>query len=275
MKNQQNYLDILKDHASWLIPIFITLATAIGYFITYKSEEGFCYQFGIPTDLIQLSISSILFWISRLIIYIVVTFVVWFTYHEYIDKPIGKASAFWEFPLSVLGFCLFSCIFYILLSWGVWAEWNWLFFMLIFAFVISIVPSIIAKCRSKTNIQKNKDLKSDLLEKPANVPTNISKTTISYLKILAFTAIFIIFINSISSSLGQAQAKHQTQYFTISKPQYFAVLRIYGDNLVCKPLVKTIDTDNVTWKLSGNITIVNVSEASELILEDTGTLTED
>jgi|WetSurMetagenome_2_1015567.scaffolds.fasta_scaffold168715_2 hypothetical protein len=274
MGEEKKIVEVFKNHVSWLIPIFLTLATAIGYFITYKSEEGFCYQFGIPTYLIQLSISSILFWITKLIIYIVVTFVIWFIYHEIVYINFGKTSDFWKFPLSVLGFCLFSCIFYILLSWGVWAEWNWLFFMLIFAFVISIVPSIIAKCRSKKD-KKHTDLKSGLVEKPANATTNNSKTTISYLKILAFTAIFIMFINSISSSLGEAQAKHQTEYFTISKPQYFAVLRIYGDDLVCKPLNIPNNSTNSSYELSGNLTLFQLNDNTELILTNTGVLKND
>jgi hypothetical protein len=158
------------------------------------------------------------------------------------------------------------------LFWGIWAEMKVLLLMLLSAFVLSVISSIIHKYKPNKGLQKNKDAKSDVIRKPAHENISSGYTTNIYLRIFALSAIFLFILNSVSSSLGEAQAKQQIQYLTISKPQYLVVLRMYGDNFICQPLMKTIDSNNATWILSGNITVVKSSDASELVLEDTGSL---
>jgi len=252
MNEKPPTIQFIRENIAWIIPVAISILTAMGYALAYLFEVGFCNQCGIPTNLIQVGLSNVLSCAFRLIIVLGLTWIIWYAYlfNQIKHAPNKLRSTLY----LIVGLC-FPLIIYIITYEDMWKEWISQLIAVFTVAIIFISYELIAKYifRRKT---------SGVVEKKGNVV------------IIALIIVFILFWTS--HFIGQADAKIQDKFLTISIPQYSAVLRIYGDNIICQPLDKSVDSENQTVKytLKGNIFVIRLSNTTEHILnlENTGRL---
>lgn len=261
MNEKPPTIQFMEKNIAWVIPVAISILTAMGYALAYFFEVGFCNQCGIPTNLIQVRLSNVLSCAFRLIIVLGLTWLIWYAF---LFNQIKRAPDKLRSTLYLIGGLFFPLIIYIITYLDMWKEWISQLIAVLAVAIIFISYELIAKYifRRKT---------SGVVEKKGNIGNTL---TIKKVVFIALSIVFILFWTS--HFIGQADAKKQDKFLTISIPQYSAVLRIYGDNIICQPLDKSVDSENQTVKytLKGNIFVVRLSNTMEhvLNLENTGRL---
>lgn len=257
-------IQFIRENIAWIIPVAISILTAMGYALAYYFEVGFCNQWEIPTNLIQVGLSNVLFCAFRLIIVLGLTWIIWYLY---LFNQIKRAPEKLRSILHPIAGLFFIVILYIITYWDMWKEWILLLIAVLavaITFILYELGTLIAK-----HIFRRKA--SGVVEKKGNIGNTL---TIKKVVFIALSIVFILFWTSYF--IGQADAKKQDKFLTISTPQYSAVLRIYGDNIICQPLDKSVDSENQTVKytLKGNIFVIRLSNTTEHILnlENTGRL---
>lgn len=294
-------IQFIKENIAWIIPVAISILTALGYALAYFFEWGFCNEFGIPSNLIEVELSQVIIAVLRLTMVLGITLIIWYVY---LYNQIKRAPEKLRSPLNLSAGLFLPVILYIVMYGGMWKEWFWTF-VVVFALTIILIlfasrktlwlhiktwfwtkcfqklGTLIAKhifrrttsevIKSMENNSKSEKSHKKLGENQEN------KGNILTIKKVIFLVVSIVFILFWASySMGQADAKKQDKFLTISVPQYSAVLRIYGDNMICQPLNKSVDSETqaVKWTLQGNIFVIILSDTTEhiLILEDTGRL---
>ncbi len=205
--------------------VTVALLTASCYVAAYFFEAGYAHHFGIPAELISITLGNI---ISTSIFLFFATIIAFFActfpYHI-VDRFFGKniIAILSSIALSLVVFALL--ITYLLdeitKSSIITAVFAWI--TLTFGFYLWIDPDT-----TSSQVQKNQTLLS---------------------KIQDITGVFfwlsfpcIIFI----MSCGTYSARHQTKFdtFEVKKTEY-AILKIYGDNIIAKKAIDNKVSDGI------------------------------
>lgn len=261
---------IFQMKNSWITPATITaiipVTIAVGYGLAYAFERGYCSVFGIPPYLIELSINKVIFAVATVVILLASVTLVWY---PYVILPIQKASKPWRIRLSYLAGALLIVILLAALYKEVWLEWVPLLITVVATWIaIFIIPIIwrwIKKIpqwiKQKIFLLLGRD-KTKETPKSETVPTPTAESTNKLTK--GKLAIIILFFTVVPFGIafitGQAEAKMQDEFFITSDPADCAVLRIYGEYLICAPI------DMEKGKISGNVFIKKVESSSRLIM---------
>ena len=195
--------------------LVIPAVPAIGYVLAYIYERAFCSFYQIPTGLIQLDwnliITAIAGVLGGLLIVIWGVAVLFFAKNE---KP-GRLK-WWFILTGVLFFAiLFLSIYYNLTVMQFLISIGFIAWLVILLFVF---PLLRRKPKAKPT------------------PTNIFMS--SQIAKYGFLTLVVLLLFGCSAYLsGRSEATRQTQFYVPSSYPNAVVLRIYGQNCICAPVI--------------------------------------
>jgi hypothetical protein len=225
---------------SWqIVAIIFGFAAPLGYGAAYLREWGFCIVFGIPIELIQLNITTVLIAITSglgvlFLFYLIAEYFYKLAKQERLQKsPMGYRLVFSLLGLMFLSF--FLILFPSLIDiWLIGVGFFVLFISIMFLMPLYTQRKIhgyINKLEAQDRITRETPMLLDYFVK--------SNTGATIFVIIIFVILFLgaMFLG------GYNMAKGQTDFLVPSTHQDSVVLRIYGDNLICAPL--NIETKEV------------------------------
>lgn len=241
MSNVNGAIATSTGKNSWqIVAVIFGFAAPLGYGAAYLREWGFCNVFGIPTEFIQLDITTILIAITSgfgvlLFFYWIAEYFYGLAKQERLQKsPLGYRVVFSGLGLMFLsGFLvLFPSLTDIwLLAVG---------FLVLFMSIMFLMPLYTQrKIHGYINKLEAQDRKTR--ETPMLLDYFVKSNTGAIIFILI---IFVILFLGAMFLNGYNMARGQTDFLVPSTHQNSIVLRIYGNNLICAPLnVKTKEVE--------------------------------
>jgi hypothetical protein len=228
-----NATTISTGKNSWqIVAVIFGFAAPLGYGAAYLREWGFCIVFGIPTEFIQLNITTILITITSGLGFLLFFYWIAENFYKLTKQERLKTSPMgYRVVFSILGFMFLS---YFLVFFPSLTD-IWLliagFFVLMIA-IMFVVPlytqrkihGYINKLEAQDRTTRETPMLLDHLVK--------SNTGAIIFVVIIFVILFLggMFLN------GYNMARGQTDFLVPSTHQDSIVLRIYGNNLICAPL---------------------------------------
>jgi hypothetical protein len=233
--------DVLTD-------VFLVAAIpAAAYMIAFSYEKGFAYFFGIPAQLIDISLTRLLIMVTG------ATFVVIWALLVLSDWNIlkRKSQSNLQFHRHQFGlmFCtgVFIMMYFFNFYWVAWLS----FIGAMGVFLIrQFVPPLIMQRDKKTYNEKYE----------AQLARRKEKMVLTGLAIKRFGRgaydLFWFFFASLGVAwfAGAYHAKSQEEFYILSQPTELVVLRIYGNTLITAPF------DRKTKQVKPEVLIYNVTK---------------
>lgn len=245
-----------EKKSKWMTQgIIVALIPVLGYALAYIHEIAFCDTFGIPKEFIILNWPSIIVSIGRIIVFSLVIIGV-LLLPAFIQKTRGKKTG----PIGrriITYLVLFLVFFFLVMTYSFTVlEFSFIFafFLLYFAILDFFGPCWTQKdikgYRNKLDAQDKRD--AEVMGKI----TFISKIGRPGLTLIVFIALLPI----LSYLDGRDNAVTQKEFLVPSIRQESAVLRVYGDRLVCAPL------DKEKREVTREFFFINIGDDPNLIL---------
>jgi hypothetical protein len=239
----------------WLTEgIIIALIPVLGYALAYIHEFAFCDIFGIPKEFIIVNWPSIITSIGRIIVLSLVIIGI-ILLPAFIQKtggtkmgPIARRLVTY-IPLLLASFFLVMGYSFILLE-----------FLSILAFLLYFaILDFLGPCWTQRSIKGYRNRLDAQDKRDAEVMGKI--TFLGKIGRAGATLIvFIILLLGLSYLDGRDNAVTQEEFLVPSTYQESAVLRVYGDRLVCAPL------DREKHQVSREFFFINIGDNPNLIL---------
>lgn len=236
-------MQTLSNTNGWnwqIVAALFALATPIGYLAAYLREWGFCSVFGIPVELIQPNITTILIAITSGLG--VLFFLFWFADLFYTFSQLRKLKDFGpvrrrlSFDLLVIILFFFLLVVFPPLRVG----WPVLVYFLVMLIFIQFVAPLISQ--RKITGYRNKLETQDRTERETQILLDyiIKRAGITIVSLGIIVALFLCSMLAV----GYNTAVTQTDFLVPSTNQNLVVLRIYEDNLICAPYdIKTKEVE--------------------------------
>jgi len=219
-QQSQNVDEVTRRPRVWPFSLALIIAAipALGYLFAYSYQGGYALAFGIPPDLIRLSILDVVR--------------VWFPVVGLIVMALGAGGVFLLFlPLevlpkaarlvaTVLGAGIIAA-FLVTIS----AQWKiWVVFLVLTA-VVLFVPLALSK--------RNK--------KPKKQESNRQPMVIDYVKPWIWAVVLVVVFAIWSGVMGWSYATQRTNFMVLSGQPPLVVLQVYDDVLVTAPYTPASD----------------------------------
>lgn len=226
---------------SWqTVAVLFGFVAPIGYGAAYLREWGFCSVFGIPTELIQLNITTVLIAITSGVGALFLLF--WLADLFYTLSQQRKLKNFGPIKRRVSSVLLFLIIFGCLFAFfpptiDIWPLIVPFLVLLIFTQFVAplITQRQISSYKSKLEAQDQVERETPVLIDYFIKRAGITVVSLGILLVLFLGAMFFV---------GYNTAQRQTDFLIPSTHQDSVVLRIYGDNLICAPFdIKTKEVE--------------------------------
>lgn len=228
--NGDNTTDTMKNGWNWqTAAALFGLAAPIGYGAAYLREWGFCSVFGIPTELIQLNVTTVLIAITSGVGALFLLF--WLADLFYTISQQGKLKKFGpirrRLSFDVLVLIFFSFLF--ALFPPIRDVWPLLVYFLVLLIFAQFGAPLIAQRQIRGYIGKLEAQDQVERETPALLDYFIKRVGIT---IVSFGILLLLFLG-VMFCVGYNTAVNQTDFLVPSTREDSVVLRIYGDSLIC------------------------------------------
>lgn len=242
-----------QDLSKWISSgLLIGFFTAFSYAATFAYEAGFAYYFGIPWQLISISITTILIAIGIMLVFFVFIFIAC----NFIWLFVPKGNDVLSIMIRRFVVLAIACLIIFIPRLNHLSSWLvLLMFLLIYAFLEFARPAFTRK--GETYIQKLQAHEDFENEAAADFYSNIFAFKLGYWPPTILYYIFIILY--CSYGLGRQNAEIQREFF-VCKYNDQAILCIYGD------LIVSSEFDRGQKKLIGPLTITKLDKTSEIVL---------
>jgi len=206
----------LKDYGA-ISGVLILTISGFAYLCAYFYELGFCQQFGIPSDLINISwirfLTATIKVIALLLAFCIVSLTVGFLMKEFHGKYKRIKSIAQIFFAAVIGVSLLYFFFWITQTIIVNIEQYYVWSLLL---VFLLILPLILNRKLLKDQQKSKPLQKGVV-----------------------LMLFLLFLSLIPlgyNAHGSDDALNDKEYSVLSSNQSIVVLRVYGDKAICAPL---------------------------------------
>jgi hypothetical protein len=217
---------------SWLTEsVALFLTPALGYFLAFSYEQGYCGTFGFPSYLIKPDLSEILIFATVAIGY---WFFLFWVFDAWLD--IGRVNPDprlrpWQHLIGryLPLYTLFSVI--LILYLGFWRKWVFFLGIILFFPLADMITALLRKANGKTFAEKWKEnnLWADSDSVFFRVRARLGR---SGSLLLAF-----VFLGSLLAGiLGNSTALRQTSFLVPSSNTNAIVVRYFGDKFICAKL---------------------------------------
>lgn len=255
----------------YIAPVIAVGLPALGYAFTYVYEMGFCDVFGIPTSFIELSLANVLNAIFAVVIYVGVAVLIWYVFVYYL---LMKCPDSMRYSVSVLSGALLPFVVLMLLYQDIWGPWVEALVGVMIAWAIVYYGPLLWKWAKEKCFRKRKSRKEEQVGLKACVGTQPNKNGTSANKPVRRTILVVltvmVFLFWCSHTAGQATAERQERYLIPSTHNDSAVLRTYGENIICVPVVREEirekDSMSKQFRINGNLFILRAKSDSSLVL---------
>ncbi len=232
--------------------IIIGLGSLFGYLIAYRYHLGFVNYFGIPSDFVVLSITDVIF--AVLAIIMLVLFMLFIGNFLYFLVPKGNNVLSIKFlRVSIIG--IFT-LFYSYLYGTHWQEWIWLLgFFVMVLFLEYAFPLLTQRVKKsyREKLKAQEEIDAQVGDIYTHISSRIGLTRYVILSIL----LLLVFL---SYPKGRYDASKKDEYLVTATSPEMAVLRIYGDSIICAPF------DRATKKIYKRFHIIKMNEESMPVL---------
>jgi hypothetical protein len=230
----------------------------LGYAIAFAYESGYGLYYGIPLQLISLTLTQILVAIAGLISIIILLFSVSYLgyahfYSEKEPSPVG--AALWR-QTPVFFLCLAM-----LASFGPrWPEWGIALgattFSVFWEFILPLLTH-----REKTTYRE-KLLASEAAQQSIPNPLRLAVKSYGPAALRLYNYGLVVFLLLlIAHWAGRGEALRETSYLTDSTSNKVVILRFCGDMVVAR------EYDSSTNKLKGDFIVTKISSKQPLRFE--------
>jgi hypothetical protein len=226
---------------SWqTVAVLFGFIAPIGYGAAYLREWGFCSVFGIPTELIQLNITTVLIAITSGVGALFLLF--WLADIFYTLSQQRKLKNFGPIKLrlsfDLLSLILFGC--FVALFPPIIDAWPLLVLFLVILIFTQFVAPLITQRQIPSYKGKLEAQDRVVRETPVLLDYFIKRAGIT---IVSLGILLVLFLGAMFF-VGYNMAQRQTDFLVPSTHQDSVVLRIYGDNLICAPFdIKTKEVE--------------------------------
>jgi len=236
--------------------MLLAIASAGAYMFAFLYERGYSSFFGIPTQFINVSLVNLLIF-GAIVIAFMNTSVLLFHSAFPFMRPKHPYLAFYV-PRFGLIFFLLVLVPFVLFGWERKIYWLALFGVwMFFVFLYLGLPLIIHRGKGSWRDKFNAELQSGSQEVPNFINEVGGKLGFNNLGLIIGV---LSMFSMLSGFAGESEALRQKQFLITNTVPAMAVLRIYGDNMICAPL------DRSTHEIKKSFTILKVAEDPKLIL---------
>ena len=231
---------------------FIPIAA---YVIAFIYEHGYTSYFGIPWELINISLTNVLILAAALL------FISLFLFQ--IIVLINTMLSLWNNVLIrwLKNHLMLFMSFLILII--IARDWKLTCFLLAFLFLIFIIPDIILPIfpwDKSTYFQRLCALEKKELEEKKKKSITLDLAEYLGRETILFYILFC-FIAISAHALGGVNAQKQGSFFILKEPSEKVVLRIYGDNLICNTFTRGTNI------LKRELLIKKIGSDTEMLLQ--------
>ncbi len=220
----------------------------MAYGLTLAYELGFANAFGIPYQLIRINLIDMLndllnLWGVLILPLLIVNAVPMFIMN-YDQRIKARVSI-------LIPFLFVALVFFSAYPRGYLRDWDWILFAIAGGIIILFVWPLITQRKTKGYVAKTEAQNKVESEQPTLI-NYVLKSPIGGLVFLFIT--FLLALQMVQG-VGQANAFKQINYLVIPTTPEMAVVRIYGNNLICFPFdrkTKTIQNDFTVYRLPNN-----------------------
>lgn len=216
----------------WLT-LLVPAIAAVGYALAYVRELGFCGEFMIPTNFIVVSWTTTLVTTGTLLLFALLLLPFAWLLHAVLPKY-TKLFPGWR-RAYVIAYATFLCLVAMLAfryQALLWPELIGFFFGITIAMLLRFLLPLVTQ-RGVKGYWEKLNMQGELEDRHDPLLVYV----IRYVGPIVFLGIFLIaFVLGFGYLEGKNTARTQTGYLVVSLEQELAVLRVYGDNLICAPL---------------------------------------
>lgn len=233
--------------------ILIAAASAIAYGLTLAYELGSANAFGIPYQFININLvyiqSDLLNLWNVLILPLLIVNVIPMLISNY-DQRI-KMRAYILTP-----FLFVALVFLNTYPRGYLVDWDWILIVLGAGVFFLFIWPLITQRKIKGYVAKTEAQ----IKIETGQPTVINNIMRSPAGEIVFLFVMFLLALQMAQGVGQANAFKQINYLVTSTKPEMAVVKIYGDNLICFPF------DRKTKTIQENFTVYNLLNKGEISL---------
>ena len=234
----------------WMsVAVVIAAIPVVGHLLAFIYEVGFTREFGIPVQLITVSLTTVFVAVGGLFSIAFSVFALANTTSVFVPAlPTGlRSKVMRAIPLAAL---LATFVF---LFGARWREWIPL------AIAFGILTALdfllpLLTMRSRTSYL-DRLAADEVAEEPLRARALISRLG-SRIGVTPVTLmIWIVFAGAASHAAGRSAALHQEEFLLVGRSPEMTVLRIYGDSLIAAPVdrvTKTVKRTFVILKLDAD-----------------------
>jgi len=216
----------------------VAALSAVAYLLAFSYERGYARHFGIPSNLIRLSLTTVLQSMIILLGFLLLMFLVvnglspiFLAHRSNIIYRLILGE--WPFFLSILGMTLI---------YGITGQMKPPLSLIIVVLLVPLsnfIAPFVKKRQEETYIKKLEAIERERLEsvrKETPLPslvTYISGTRGGLLGLRLIILVYVLYI--VSSFLGSSEAINQKNFLVVEGQNDIVVLRIYEGRFICAP----------------------------------------
>lgn len=250
------------------ISILIAFIPIYGYFAAYVHEIGFCRQFQIPLEFVEISLNEVLKVMSIAIPIVLLLFIGWIfsLFTQMFTNPVLRILGRSIFPLFAFvllivpfGGNLLEAIIVFLIAWFIMIGSDFVF-------------PLFSRQKFKGYYKKKLEQYEEFDKKIKNPLDAIVDLVMDQIGVLTFMIIFL-FLFALAffvHPMGESIAKKQKSFMIIKSEPELVILRKYSKNFICAPF------DRNKKEIKKSFYIKNVDqiaeEGFEVVMGDIGPL---
>lgn len=246
-----------------IILVLVPLSGAFGYAMAYLHEMGFCGYFGIPFQLIMIDWTTVVIAIAAnfsVISILYFTIDAFFIYINDLKSEQPHKLILGTIRRRLIYLSLFIVMFVIVFAVSSLARQQWdyvwpgiliLFLFLVWLYFVAPIRAFkdVSGYRNKLKAQDEKDRKTRALLSWLADFIGWSST------LILLVAVFVLVLSFL---VGDSTARDQEYFFVPSTNQQSVILRIYGDKLICTPIIGKNDKDQ--FEVTRNFFVLRLDE---------------
>lgn len=234
--------------------MFVAILTAGAYWLTFRYEVGYLSGFGLPPDIVEVSLQT------TLIVALALSGAIWIVF-----SILNVVLILWpEHPaiqMKVFRIILMLLIpLWHLLNYGFRAQ-DWIFYVVFFVFVgvFEIIWPLLVFRKEPT--LRERFIADEIAEAPVMKRGIASRIFAAFGPAAYGLFVLLILGGSLAHTAGRAKASTQREYFVFADAPDIAVVRMYHDTILAVPydkktrtvkaqvIIRKIGTENVKLML--------------------------
>ncbi len=206
------------------IPVFLAFTSAASYLLAFYFEKGYFDAFGIPSDLIDIQLNTLLLFIAISVGVLIFLFPMLNLFTIILSNYVHPALARAILPIACV-FLLMLVLIYIQFPVSSWAMWIAL--LMFFSFLQLVFPLLTQR---NTRGYYAKLIAQEEYESKITSLSNISKDP--HIRIVMLLIGVVLIGTSIAWFIGQSQAINKTSYLSLASDPSQLVVRAYSDRII-------------------------------------------